>query len=467
MLTRIEIDGFKTFEDFDLRLRPFTVVLGPNAAGKSNLFDAIRLLSRLGTINDLREATRHLRGEGRELFRIGPDGEPASHLRLAAEVLLEPEIRDPWGQKRSLKHTRIRYEIVLERQSGASGLERLVVREERARPIRSADDPWKRVKDSPIHTSARFRKKYLKYGRQNPWLSTHVEDGQPSFLLHQDGNAGRKREVPPGAASMLSSITAPDFLHLFALREELRSWRFLQLNPAAMRSPSRPPFEDETLAPDGSNLASVLARIKAETVSEEQPDGHLSDIVLDLAQVIPGIRNVDVRGDRTAGLDRENREYRVEIAMRDGLLLPSSVVSDGTLRVLALFTLLHDPQHQGLVCFEEPENGIHPARLRALIEGLRELVTDPSGDVTLPFTQLLVNTHSPVVLAALMDEAPAAPPVVFCDLVTRIDPRDQTARSRTRMRAIHRGDQERLLPDQERLTSLDVERYLATVNHGS
>jgi AAA15 family ATPase/GTPase len=47
MLTRIEIDGFKTFEDFGLDLKPLTAIVGPNASGKSNLFDALRFLSLL------------------------------------------------------------------------------------------------------------------------------------------------------------------------------------------------------------------------------------------------------------------------------------------------------------------------------------------------------------------------------------------------------------------------------------
>ena len=49
MLTRIEIDGFKSFEGFAVDFAPFTTIVGSNAAGKSNLFDAIELLSRLAT----------------------------------------------------------------------------------------------------------------------------------------------------------------------------------------------------------------------------------------------------------------------------------------------------------------------------------------------------------------------------------------------------------------------------------
>ena len=66
MLTRIEIDGFKSFEQFHMDLGPFLVVLGPNASGKSNLFDAIRLLSHLAGM-DLRSAVKGLRGEPHEL----------------------------------------------------------------------------------------------------------------------------------------------------------------------------------------------------------------------------------------------------------------------------------------------------------------------------------------------------------------------------------------------------------------
>jgi len=71
MLTRAGIDGFKSFESFALDLPPLVVILGANAAGKSNLLDALRLLSNLAT-KDVREAMRELRGEPHELFRHMP-----------------------------------------------------------------------------------------------------------------------------------------------------------------------------------------------------------------------------------------------------------------------------------------------------------------------------------------------------------------------------------------------------------
>ena len=68
MITRIEIDGFKTFENFGLDLHPFTAIVGPNASGKSNLFDAINFVSRLAQ-TDIRDAMRDVRGRPVELSR--------------------------------------------------------------------------------------------------------------------------------------------------------------------------------------------------------------------------------------------------------------------------------------------------------------------------------------------------------------------------------------------------------------
>jgi len=67
MITKIEIDGFKTFRKFEMEFSPLTVIAGTNASGKSNLFDALKLLSRLAE-TDLKTAFSEQRGEALELF---------------------------------------------------------------------------------------------------------------------------------------------------------------------------------------------------------------------------------------------------------------------------------------------------------------------------------------------------------------------------------------------------------------
>ncbi len=445
MLTRIEISGFKTFDNFQMDVNPFLVILGANASGKSNLFDAIRLLSRFAE-SDLSTAVKDMRGDIYELFRRHPDGEPTCKMSFAIEVLLEPEVYDAWGAKVKISHSRIRYELEIERQQDERGIERLVVSKEAAKPILACDDKWLNQK-----LSKAFKQKFLKYGRRTDWLSTEKDD-QLQFHIHQDVLSERFRSALAAQATILSSITNADFPHLYALREELRAWRFLQLDPIALRRPSSM-VAPEKLLPDGSNLPTVLARIQAETRTDNFPFGALVNIKAILVRLIPGIV------DLTVETDPNNREYRIDISMRGGPPLTSRVVSDGTLRVLALLALLNDPKHLGLVCFEEPENGIHPQRLKSMIQRLRELVTQVQEPESAeePLSQLIMNSHSPVVLSGLEVENGE---VMFADIVNEVDPTTKTIKRKTIIRPIQRE----LMDEPTHVGIQEVERYLATVD---
>jgi len=413
LITRIEIDGFKSFAAFALSLPPFAVILGPNATGKSNLFDALRLLSRLAT-NDVRAAMRELRGEPLELFRRLPDGSVADRMCLAVETLLEPTVRDDFGQEIELSHTRLRYEITIVRRQ-EDGIERFFVEHEQAKPILKKDDSW-RPYGAPLAT--KFAAHFVKRSNRSHFLDTVVADGQRYFELRHDGTAGRPRKLPAREAyrSVLSGISlVQEFPHLYALRRELSSLRYLQLDAAAERSPS-PLDAPEVLERDGSNVAAVLFRVRAETLTPETPDGALSDIRADLVAMVPGV--VDLAVAR----DEEKREYHLEVTMRDGQVFNSRVLSDGTLRILARLTLLHDPRHRGVLCFEEPENGVHQTRLGALMAFLEDSCTDPGIDVVEgepPFRQIIVNTHSPIAARVVKRS------IILASMATMVEPGPQ------------------------------------------
>lgn len=450
MLTRIEIDGFKTFEQFGLDLLPFVVILGPNASGKSNLFDAIRLLSRLADA-DLRTAVQGMRGEPTELFRRGSGGEYQSRMSFAVEVLLEPRVRDPWGAEVEISHSRVRYELDIERRRDERGIERLVVAREQATPIFRKTDRW------PQRLSKSFSAAYIRSKRQVPWLTTETEAGKArSFKISQDGHQGRTRPAEAAEATVLSSITSVEFPHLYALKAEMRSWRFLQLDPTELRRPS-PIFAPDELLPDGSNLAAVLARIQAETATSRRPKGLLADIAADMATLIPGVIGLSVSEDE------KNREYRIDFEMRDSPPFSARVISDGTLRVLALLTILHDPKHRSLVCFEEPENGVHPVRLKNMVGRFRELVTEPADedlDTSEPLSQLLMNSHSPVVLSSLnLQEGE----VLFADTVSTVAADSNGIQRKTRIRPVRLGDVLIVPKPEEAVARHEVDRYLSTV----
>jgi len=406
VITRIELNGFKTFQDFKLELAPFQVIVGPNGAGKSNLFDALHLLARLAD-SDLRSAFQALRGEAGELFTMLPDGQPASRMRLAVEMLVERKVQDNWGAQSELKHTRLRYELEITRRTDRQGLERLYVMHEVLVPIRRSDDTWfKRY--IGIGKAKDVWRQPLKTGRTVPFISTKTEADTTTVHLHQDGHGGRKASVAEEIErTVLSGVINTEFPHAFAAREEMRSWGFLQLNPEVLRQPSsmlaRPLVE-----PDGSNLPSSLARMEAEDPT------ILSDVSRDLANLVPGIVKIEVEKD-----EARNR-YIIRAKTQDGHSFSSRVLSDGTLRLLALVAFKNDPQHRGVLLFEEPENGVHPFRLKNMVRLLRELTTDFSdlAQAEDPLRQLLVNTHSPV----FVSRSGVLPGLSFAHIVARVEP---------------------------------------------
>lgn len=209
--------------------------------------------------------------------------------------------------------------------------------------------------------------------------------------------------------TVLSGVGNTEFPHAFAAREEMRSWRFLQLNPEELRKPSSM-VGPQVMAYDGRYLPSALARMKAEDSL------LLTDISRDLANLVPGVSKVEVEADKVRD------QYVIWVRMQDGRRFSSRVLSDGTLRMLALVALKNDPQHRGVLCFEEPENGVHPYRLKNIAQTLSELATDFAAPAQqqLPLRQFLSNTHSPLYIS----QPAILPHVLFAYAVLRSNPND-------------------------------------------
>ncbi|MDQ2810006.1 MAG: AAA family ATPase [Chloroflexota bacterium] len=417
MITRVEIDGFKTFHDFSLDMAPFQVIIGANGTGKSNLFDALRLLSRLAD-TDLRSAFQDLRGEANELFSILPDGQSSSRIQLAVEMLVAPQIQDSWGAEATLPYTRLRYALEIRRSTDELGLERLYVTHESLTAIARKNDEWIK-KHIGEHESVWLPP--LKSGRSAPFISTDTAEGSVATIyLHQDGRKGRRASVAEKAErTVLSGVTNTEFPHVLAAREELRSWKFLQLNPEVLRQPSSM-VAHQFVSADGSNLPSTLARMQAEDTYV------MADVSRDLANLVPGITEVVIEQDQP-----RNR-YIMKARTQDGTLFSSRVLSDGTLRLLTLVALKNDSQHRGVLCFEEPENGVHPFRLQNMVQLLRDLATDFADPEQReqPLRQLLVNTHSPTLVSQLVAQlgiySGAAPELTFAHTVMRVQPGSAT-----------------------------------------
>lgn len=384
MITYIRIDGFKSFRNFEMDFTPFTVIAGSNAAGKSNLFDALKLLASLADADKVQKSFREQRGELLELFTHYDDHSIADTMSFAVEMLVNPKIKDTWGGEDTLKYTRLRYELTLRRFENSIGLQDIEVIHEKLDTIKHDSDRW--IKILPNNMADVWRPKVSSGRRQKPYMDTEMNNGTLSVWVSQDGSQGKRRVYPLKNATktVLSSYDSIDFKHILAVREEMRSWRFLQMNPEDLRLPtSKVSGEDDVITSSGKNLAAALYRIKLEDPY------RLTEISRKLNSFIPDFVSVDVYDDK------ENKQYVIKLKDIEGKEYSSRVLSEGTMRILALCILWQDDKHRGLLCFEEPENGIHPFRMKAMSRLLKDLSTD-FYDEQSPLRQVLINTHSTV-----------------------------------------------------------------------
>jgi predicted ATPase len=386
MLTYIKINGFKSFHNFEMEFSPFTVIAGANASGKSNLFDALKLLGRLAEADNLKKAFREQRGEFMELFTQYGENDYANEMSFCVEMLVNQKIKDAWGNEENLKYTRLRYELKIKRYTNSAGIEDLAVTYEHLENLKHQEDKW--IKLIPQNSRDYWRPKVVTGKRGIPYIKTENENGGiDTVLVPQDGKTGNKRRFPLNNASrtVLSSFETIDFPHVLAAKEEMRSWQFLELNPEDLRQPTNKNTGEDTLSQSGKNLAAVLYRIK-------QEDPYiLREISRKLQTFLPDFIEVDVIDDT------ENKQYLIKIKDKDKKWYSSRVLSEGTLRILALCILEYDNKHKGLLCFEEPENGIHPLRIEAMAKLLKGLSLD-FNDTEMPLHQVIVNTHSPVLV---------------------------------------------------------------------
>jgi len=95
------------------------------------------------------------------------------------------------------------------------------------------------------------------------------------------------------------------------------------------------------------------------------------------------------------------------VTSRDGTAHPARSLSDGTMRFLALSVLELDLKAEGVICLEEPENGIHPERIPKILELLQDIATDTEEEIgeDNPLRQVIINTHSPAVVQQVPEDS--------------------------------------------------------------
>ena len=334
-LSRIEIDGYRPFREFEAEPGGLTVIIGANGSGKSSLFDFLRFIGR--AVTDPLPPEIDERAAGRALFHVpGPE-----RIRFGLTLDL--------GQRLPL-----RYEAEI---LGPVGEPR-ISREHLAttRPLREHEsDPFVFLDFKAGHGVVR-----------DPRQKKLV---RPQWTV-QPNELALRRALDP---------TLVTLSHVQAL---LASWRFYSgfevSTSAAIRKPV-PTQPDPPLNEDGGNLSAALLWLnrKHQEVWE--------DLESHMRSAVPGFRslNVEPRGGpgMVIGLWREHG-VGTELSLAD--------LSDGTLRLLCWAVLCLSPKLPPLLCIDEPELGLHPR----VLPGLAGLFRIASAR-----TQVLIATHSPYFLS--------------------------------------------------------------------
>lgn len=399
MLTRLKVSGFKNLVAVDVRFGAFTCIAGANGMGKSNLFDAIAFLGALATkpLTQAALAVRDEAGRGsdvRSLFhRVGEKS--TGEMSFEAEMLVPPTSVDEYGQTAVSSRTFLRYRLKIGLRAESStwatlgGLE--ILEEELVGiPNRDATShlrfPHKVVWREAVSLGV----------KRTPFISTNQDEGSRRVHLHQDGGSSGKPLSKPATnlpRTVLSTANAAENPTVLCAKREMESWILLQLEPSALRA-ADDIHAATHLGAHGEHLPATLYRLAGHATGNGNSAQIYSRITNRLSGLIEDIHGV--------GVDRDDKRETLTLQVRskNGTNYPARSLSDGTLRFLALAVLEEDASSRGVICLEEPENGIHPDRVPTMLRLLRDIATDADEvvDETNPLRQVIVNTHSPAVV---------------------------------------------------------------------
>ncbi len=370
MIRRLSLNGFKNFVDAELHLGPFSVLVGANASGKSNVRDALRFLHGVGRGYTLAETFGEKYMEGALQWRglRGTLGEMAfrggDFFWIEVELDISAFIAEPEMFPKPMTY---RIGISIDRSEGVAHVEgeKLI---HNGTLLFESEPQSKQV-------TANVGSDFLMFGVPEEFASTRPALTQIDDIIDVKGD-----------------LSAQKVHHAVqGTTKALQAMRFLDLHPSAMRQPSMP--GQTTLSDRGENLSSVLQAIC-------EDDARKATLV-EWMQMLTPMDAVDLRFPS----DLSGKTLAVIVEPNDHETTLYSA-SDGTLRFLAIAAVLLGPSPERFYFFEEIENGIHPARLDLLVQLIEQTVADGPA-------QVAATTHSPTLLRLLGPEAREHASLVF------------------------------------------------------
>jgi predicted ATPase len=369
MFTRVEARRFRCLQAVDQELGPFRALVGPNGSGKTTFLDVIAFLSDLvRNRGDVRETTLARSFTFQKLVWM----EQGSSFQLAVEAEVPGTVRQSMAEDKR-RFSRVRYEIEVGLDDSSEvGLEHETLwlteapNGQRVSQPRLEFPKLRGLTPNLLVSSAPGRRAAInkKRGGNDNYYTEGRKSYMPSFKLGRTKSA--LANVPADVESFPVSSWFRDLLETGV--------QSLALNGQAMRSPSGPGAGRRFL-PDGSNLPWVVDGLRGHKRRFGQWLDHVRTALTDIVDIDTIERP-------------EDRHRYLVVAYTNGAKVPSWLVSDGTLRLLALTIPAYLPDLTGTFLVEEPENGIHPRAIETVVQSLSSVYAG----------QVLLATHSAVTL---------------------------------------------------------------------
>ncbi|MCX7049759.1 MAG: ATP-binding protein [Candidatus Sumerlaeota bacterium] len=370
MITQVEALNYRCLKQIRQPLRPFQVLVGPNASGKSTFFDVLGFLKDLLS-EDLEFAIGCRSRNYYDLLWKRQEGK----FHLAVEAQIPDSLRIHEGKE--LPFDVVRYEIGIGNGHG------LGIAFEEVSLARRQQEKGDVAQSPEDRSSPPIRTPEYHWAILNRDMSGKVaivpepqNEGIPfSVPLKIDGKKTALPYFLADASYEINNIpiSFPIATYLANLLKE--GIQTLALSPDALRAPSSP-IRSSASQSDGGNLPWMVEELKSNSPERfSQWLDHLRTALPDLADI------------RTVEREEDRHRYLM-IKHKGGLETPSWIVSEGTLRLLALTLPAYLSDFKGVLMVEEPENGIHPQALETMYDSLSSVYDG----------QVLLATHSPVIL---------------------------------------------------------------------
>ena len=368
MINSVRLVNFKNFADETLKLGAFTVIVGANASGKSNIRDAFRFLHGIGRGYTLAEILGGKYGPGGQMEWEPIRGAPGEVVRLGTELSnphstfsIDVRVDDRGDEEEFLF-----YSIAV--KFDASGSDGFTIAREKL-----SNESLSRYGTYDANDEHQDNRMGLSHRQLRPNLNLWAYEYYPVFDEH-----------------MSEIATYPEDWGILSFCQDIR---FLELSPARMREPSFPGAT--TLGDYGQNLPSVLEAICADS----QRGRNLLSWLDELSPM--DVKEFDFPRDPSGRI-------HLHIVERNGRKVSAYSASDGTLRFLGILAAFLGPNQGGLYFFEEIDNGIHPNRLWLLLDFIERQTAKGS-------VQVVTTTHSPALLAWMSDQTFENTSVVYRD----------------------------------------------------